>query len=63
MTKRKVSKLNRYNFVAWQSLMKLHLGYIGDHSQTTIIIEHVDLVGAPTAEDMKKKKEHNQVML
>ena len=26
-------------------------------------MEHVDLVGVPTVEDMKKKKEHNQVML
>ena len=43
--------------------MKLHLRGIGDHAQSTIIIEHVDLVGAPTTEDMKKKKEHNQAMM
>ena len=43
--------------------MKLHLGGLGDHAQSTITIEHVDPVGAPTTEDMKKKKEHNQEML
>ena len=43
--------------------MKLNLGSIGNHAQTTIIVEHVDPTGAPTVEDMKKKKEHNQAML
>ena len=43
--------------------MKLHLGGLGDHAQSTIIIEHVDLVSSPTTEDMRKKKEHNQEML
>ena len=43
--------------------MKLHLGSIGDHAQTSIIVEHVDPVSVPTAEDIKKKKEHNQAML
>ena len=42
--------------------MKLHLGSIGDHAQTTITVEHVDPVGVPTIQDMKKK-EHNQAML
>ena len=59
MSRREVPKLNRDNFVAWQSLMKLHHRSIGDHAQTTITVEHVDPVGVPTAEDMKKKKEHN----
>ena len=59
MPKSEVSKLNKDNFVAWKSLMKLHLGSIGDHAQTTIIVEHVDLAGALSAKDMKKKKEHN----
>ena len=63
MPKREVPKLNRDNFAAWKSLMKLHLGSIGDHAQTTIIVEHVDPVGVPTVEDMKKYKEHNQEML
>ena len=63
MPKREVSKLNRDNFAVWQSLMKLYLGSIGDHEQKKITIEHVDLAGAPTKEDMKKKKEHNQAMM
>ena len=63
MPKRESPKINRDNFVAWKSLMKLHLGSIGDHAQTTIIVEHVDPTGVPTIEDMKKKKEHNHAML
>ena len=62
MSKREVPKLNRDNFTAWKSLMKLHLGRIGDHAQTSITVKHVTLAGVPTAEDMKKK-EHNQAML
>ena len=42
--------------------MKLHLGGIGDHAQECITIEHVDPT-TPTANDMRKKKEHNQTML
>ena len=63
MPKREVPKLNRDNFVAWQNLMKLHLGSIGDHSQTSITLEHVDPASVPIVEDMKKNKEHNQAML
>ena len=63
MSKREMPKLNRDNFFAWKSLMKLHLGGIGDHAQTSIIVENVDPFGVPTAKDMKKKKEHNQTML
>ena len=59
MSKRKVPKLNRDNFATWKILMKLHLGSIGDYEQTSIIVEHVDPASVPTAEDMKKKKEHN----
>ena len=59
MSKREVPKLNRDNFTAWKRLMKLHLGSISDHAQTSIIVEHVDPAGVPTIEDMKKKKEHN----
>ena len=63
MSKREVPKLNRDNFPAMKILMKLHLGGLGDDAQSCISMEHVDLVGALTTEDMKKKKEHNQVML
>ena len=59
MSKREVPKLNRDNFLAWKSLMKLHLGGLGDHGQSTISTVHVDLARAITAEDWKKKKEHN----
>ena len=59
MSKREVPKLNRDNFAAWKSLMKVHLGSIGDHAQTSIIVEHTDPVGVPPTEYMKKKKEHN----
>ena len=58
MAKREVPKLNRDNFPTWKSLMKLHLGGIGDHVQSSIIVEHFNPVGVPTVEDMKKK-EHN----
>ena len=63
MSKREVLKINMDNFPAWKSLMKLHLGGIGDHAQSTITTENVDPTGVPTTENIKKKKEHNQVML
>ena len=63
MPKREVPKLKKENFIAWQSLMKLHLGSISDYAQTCIIIEHVDPTGTPSAEDMKNKQDHNQAML
>ena len=56
MSKREVPKLNRDKFLAWKSLMKLHLGGLGDRAQSTITTEHVDLAGALTGEDMKKRK-------
>ena len=63
MSKREVPKLNKGNFVAWKSLMKLHLGSIGDYAQTLITVDHIDPTGPLTANDMNKKKEHNQAML
>ena len=63
MSKREVPKLNKDNFVAWQSLMKLHLGSIDDYAHTSITADHVTPVGPLTADDMNKKKEHNQAML
>lgn len=63
MPKREVPKLNKDNFIAWQSLMKLYLGSIGDYAQSSIITEHVDPIGTPSAEDLKNKQEHNQTML
>ena len=63
MSKREFPKLNKDNFVAWKSLMKFHLGSIGDYAQTSIIVDHTDIVGLLTTEDLSKKKEHNQAML
>ena len=63
MPKREVPKLNKENFIAWQSLMKLHLGSISDYAQTCIVTEHVDPTGTLTIEDMKNKQDHNQAML
>ena len=59
MSKREVPKLNRDNFPTWKSLMKLHLGGLGDHVQSTITAEHVDPTRALTTKDLKKKKEYN----
>ena len=63
MSKREVPKINRDNFPIWKILMKLHLGGLGDHAQSTIITKHVDPARALTVEDLKKKKERNQTML
>ena len=62
MSRREVPKLNRDNFSAWQSIMKLHLGGIGDHAQDCITTEHVEST-PPTADDLKKMKEYNQAMM
>ena len=62
MAKREVPKLNKDNFFAWKSLMKLHLGSIGDYAKTSITVEHTDLVGPLFADDLNKRKEHNQAM-
>ena len=43
--------------------MKLYLGGLGDHAQSTITTEHVYPNGALTVDDLKKKKEHNRAML
>ena len=63
MSKREVPNPNRDKFPAWQSLMMLHHGGLGDHAQSTITTKHTNLVGALTAKDLKKMKEHNQAML
>ena len=56
MSKREVPNLNKDNFPALQILMKLHLGGLGDHAQSTITTEHVDPTGALTAKVMKRRK-------
>ena len=52
-SKREIPKLNRHNFPAWKSLMKLHLGGLGDHEQSTITNDHVDPARALTTGDLK----------
>ena len=59
MSKRDVPKINRDNFPTWKILMKLYLGGIGDHAQSTITMEHFDPTRVPIIEGMKKKKKHN----
>ena len=54
MSKREVSKLNRDKFHEWKSLMKLHLGGLGDHAQSTITTKLVDPTRALTTKDIKK---------
>ena len=56
-------KLNKEIVSAWKCLMKLHLGGLGDYAKSTITIKHVDWVGAPTIDQLKQIKEHNQAML
>ena len=63
MSKREVPKLNKESFPAQKSLMKLHLGGLGEHAQSTITIKHVNPTRALTIDDLKKKKQHNQRML
>ena len=63
MSKREVPKLNRDNFLAWKSMMKLHLRGLRDHAQSPITSEHVNPIGALTTDDLKKKKENNYAML
>ena len=63
MSKRDVPKLNGDNFATWKSLIKLHLGSIGDYAKTLITVEHVDPSGPLSADDLNKRKEHNHAML
>ena len=55
--------MNKENFPTWKCLMKLHLGGLEDHAQSTITIENGDPARAPNVKDMRKKKEHNKAML
>ena len=63
MSKRDVPKINRDKFAAWKSLMKVHVGSIGEYAKTSIIVNHVDPVGPLTTDDLSKKKEHSQAMM
>lgn len=63
MYRKEVSKLNKEKFLAWKILMKLQLEVLGYYAHSTITTKHVHLVGAPTTDQLKQKKEHNQEIL
>ena len=63
MSKREVPKLKKDNFIAWYSLIKFHLGSIGDYGKNSIRTEHVDPSRPLSTYDLRKRNEHNQVML
>ena len=54
MFNREVPKFNKENFPSWKIMMKLHLGDLGDHAQSTIFVEHVDPTRVLSAKDLKK---------
>ena len=43
--------------------MKFYIGSIGDYAQTSITIDHTNLAGPLTIEDMNKKNQHKLEML
>ena len=63
MCKREVTKLNKENFPAWKSLMKLHIFGIRDIAWNSVEKAYVDPTRTLTAEQLKARKEHNQAML
>ena len=52
MSKWDVPKLTRDKYPTWKSLMKLHIGGLGDHSQSNIFVEHTDSARALIAKDL-----------
>ena len=63
MYKKEVPKLNKEDFPAWKSLMKLHISRLGDTSWTSVKNRYTTITGIPTSQQLKEKKEHNQAML
>ena len=63
MYKKKVPKLNKENFLAWKSLMKLHISRIGDTTWSSVENSYVDPTGTLTVEQLKARKEYNQAIL
>ena len=63
MYKKEVPKLNKENFPAWQSLMKLHISRIGDTAWSSVEHPYVDQIGTLTTKQLKGRKEYNQAML
>ena len=63
MYKKKIPNFNKENFLAWKSLMKLHLSRIGDSSLTNVTTRFVEVTEPRTTQQLREKREHNQEML
>ena len=63
MYKKEVPKLNKENFPTWKSLMKLHLGGLGDFAMSTMTTKFVEVTGVVTSQQMIEKKEYYKEML
>ena len=61
--KRKIPRLNRDNFSAWQGLMRLHLASIGDIGLKYLDAEYVEPSGMLSVNDITEKKNHNTMMI
>ena len=61
--KREIPKLNRDNFVAWQGLMRLHLGSISDSSYKYLDATYKTPTRTLSVEDIAEKKNHNIMMI
>ena len=61
--RREIPKLNRDNFVAWQGLMRLHLGRISDSGCKYLDEEYKTPTGTLSVEDISEKKNHNVMMI
>ena len=59
MKRREVPKLNKENFLAWKSLMRLHIVGIGDGEIHYLDNEYVDIPSSMIGQQMKEKHEHN----
>ena len=60
---RKILRLNRDNFSAWQGLMRLILASIGDSGCKYLDEEYVAPTGILSIGDIIEKKNHNTMMI
>ena len=61
--KREIPKLKRDNFVAWQGLMRLHLGSIIDSGCTYLDTKYKTPTGTLLVGDIAEKKNHNIMII
>lgn len=62
--KRDVPKLNKENFPAWQTPMKLHISSISDVAVNFLRTEYVEVTTTSLiVEELRQKLNHNQAML